>query len=195
MKASLFFPLFLLFFQLIKERDGHKRAYLGGIWRWARGNDAEESSAACLVVWMPRWLRGNSRPWPVARRRTDASELPWRGSGSRPLPRPFCLIGVAHRALARGAAVDEVLPPSGLVADMVVGVCLESVHYHECQHACFNQEPSSITNTALLNGKTFPRFHSSSFLFLLHVWLEMSCLGWLYLQMFFSGLFFFLGHL
>ncbi|CAB1448717.1 unnamed protein product [Pleuronectes platessa] len=52
-----------------------------------------------------------------------------------------------------GAAVlNEVLPPSGLVADMVVGVCLESVHYHECQHACFNQEPSSITNTALLNG-------------------------------------------
>ncbi|KAI4807239.1 hypothetical protein JOQ06_027308 [Pogonophryne albipinna] len=35
---------------------------------------------------------------------------------------------------------------------MVVGVCLESVHYHECQHACFNQEPSSIPNTALLNG-------------------------------------------
>ncbi|KAA8581497.1 hypothetical protein FQN60_003078 [Etheostoma spectabile] len=35
---------------------------------------------------------------------------------------------------------------------MAVGVCLESVHYHECQHACFNQEPSSIPNTALLNG-------------------------------------------
>lgn len=57
------------------------------------------------------------------------------------------------------------LPPSGLVADMVVGVCLESVHYHECQHACFNQEPSSIPNTALLNGKTFQHFNYSCALF------------------------------
>lgn len=57
------------------------------------------------------------------------------------------------------------LPPSGLVADMVVGVCLESVHYHECQHACFNQEPSSIPNTALLNGKTFQHFNYCCALF------------------------------
>lgn len=66
---------------------------------------------------------------------------------------------------SEGAAVDEVLPPSGLVADMVVGVCLESVHYHECQHACFNQEPSSIPNTALLNGKTFQHFNYGCVLF------------------------------
>lgn len=48
---------------------------------------------------------------------------------------------------------------------MVVGVCLESVHYHECQHACFNQEPSSIPNTALLNGKTFQHFNYAYALF------------------------------
>ena len=47
-----------------------------------------------------------------------------------------------------------VLPPSGLVDDRAVGVILESVRFPECQHACFNQEQSSSTYKALLNGKT-----------------------------------------
>lgn len=113
----------------------------------------------------------NSRLRPPARRPRRPGT---RGAGGpKSLRRtlalaPFsgrCFIAVTHRALARGAAVDEVLPPSGLVADMVVGVCLESVHYHECQHACFNQEPSSIPNTALLNGKTFQHFNYKCVLF------------------------------
>lgn len=129
-------------------------------------SDAEESSAACLVVWMHEGAEREQPALAGGSLSSPPSDPPFPVApaylGSRPLLRPFCLIGLAHRALARGAAVDEVLPPSGLVADMVVGVCLESVHYHECQHACFNQEPSSITNTALLNGKTFPHFNSSS---------------------------------
>lgn len=122
---------------------------------------------SCLNAWGE--LSVSSQLWPDARCpfrcRTHGSESPQHTLALARFLRSFCLIGLTHRALARGAAVDEVLPPSGLVADMVVGVCLESVHYHECQHACFNQEPSSITNTALLNGKTFPpsNYSSSSF--------------------------------
>ena len=74
----------------------------------------------------------------------------------------WCVIDSADQAFGlRGAAVDEVLPPSGLVDDMVMGVLLKSVRYHERQHACFNQEPSSIPNTALLNGKTSTLFITS----------------------------------
>lgn len=55
MKASLFFPLFLLFFQLIKERDGHKRAYWGDMkmGEGERGSPVQmwRSSTSCLFVW------------------------------------------------------------------------------------------------------------------------------------------------
>lgn len=126
-----------------------------------RGNPVQMRRRAALAACLSEQpaLAGCSLSSPLSDRRFRVAPA---YLGSRPVLRPFCFIGLAHRALARGAAVDEVLPPSGLVADMVVGVCLESVHYHECQHACFNQEPSSITNTALLNGKTFPHFNSSS---------------------------------
>lgn len=64
MKAPLFVPLFLLFFQLIKESDGHKRAFWGGYedgrgGKWESRSDAEESSAVCLNAW--RGLRANGQ--------------------------------------------------------------------------------------------------------------------------------------
>lgn len=174
---SLFSPLFVVLSTYQRKRWTQK-SLLGGIWRWARGKEGvlfrcggeQRSLPVCLKSW------GGWEGTASSGRLSPPSDLRCRVApaylGSRPVLRPFCLIGLAHRALARGAAVDEVLPPSGLVADMVVGVCLESVHYHECQHACFNQEPSSITNTALLNGKTFPRFNYSSSCF------NAACLAW-----------------
>lgn len=101
----------------------------------------------------------NSPVWPLAR--SPLSDLDglaiagWCSTGPFPSSLGWCVIDSADQAFGlRGAAVDEVLPPSGLVDDMVMGVLLKSVRYHERQHACFNQEPSSIPNTALLNGKT-----------------------------------------
>lgn len=134
------------------------RVSLGQTWRRAAQPDcapectgSEQPSPDADLRSFPLWDFKSRRPIG----RSGVSALT-RSSARR-------LIGLIHRALARGAAVDEVLPPSGLVADMVVGVCFESVHYHECQHACFNQEPSSIPNTALLNGKTFQHFNHCSF--------------------------------
>lgn len=173
---SLFSPLFVVLSTYQRKRWSQK-SLLGG-YEDGRGGKRESCSdveeqhilPVCLKSW-GGWERTAS-----SGRLSPPSDLRCRVApaylGYCPVHRPFCLIGLAHRALARGAAVDEVLPPSGLVADMVVGVCLESVHYHECQHACFNQEPSSITNTALLNGKTFPRFNYSSSCF------HAACLVW-----------------
>lgn len=195
---SLLSPLFVVLSTYQRKRWTQK-GLLGGIWRWARGKEGVPfrcgGEQRSLFVWIHEGaeseqpaLAGCSLSSPLSDRRFRAAPA---YLGSRPVLRPFSLIGLAHRALARGAAVDEVLPPSGLVADMVVGVCLESVHYHECQHACFNQEPSSITNTALLNGKTFPHFNYSSSCF------HAACLAWnmvfgvtLFADVF-SGLFFF----
>lgn len=177
---SLLSPLFVVLSTYQRKRWTQK-GLLGG-YEDGRGgkresrSDAEESSAACLFVWMHEGAAREQPALAACSLSSPPSDRPFPVApaylGSRPLLRPFCLIGLAHRALARGAAVDEVLPPSGLVADMVVGVCLESVHYHECQHACFNQEPSSITNTALLNGKTFPHCNYSSSCF------HAACLDW-----------------
>lgn len=138
----------------------------GLIWRWEkegvpvrRGGERHH----CILFECSEWrtereVTACSEPSRSGTPRVGPSPGPTRGSCGQNSP----LIGWSHRARARGAAVDEVLPPSGLVADMVVGVCLESERCHECQHACFNQEPSSITNTALLNGKTFLPFNCGS---------------------------------
>lgn len=170
MKSLSFSPSFCCSFNLSKKERWTQKSILGGIWRWTRekegvwGRRGEEQ----------RSLRARLNGWEGALSSGRSSSLFFGNLTSRRPPpsgssTPFGwssgrgLIGFTHRVLARGLPVNEVLPPSGLVADMVVGVCLESVHYHECQHACFNQEPSSIPNTALLNGKTFQHFNCNFF--------------------------------
>lgn len=142
-------------------RGGKRESWSDAGRRAAQPDCASEST---------RWLRGESRlrtpacgPFPLWDFKTRRPISRSAHLGSRPVLRsPSYRLNPS--GFSEGAAVDEVLPPSGLVADMVVGVCLESVHYHECQHACFNQEPSSIPNTALLNGKTFQHFNHCCFL-------------------------------
>lgn len=160
---------------------------VGGVYEDGRKresrSDVEESGTAS---WVRVWMRERAESeQPALGSRSQSAPL-WDPGARRPewlqqtlalarLLRPLSLIGRTHRAWARGAAVDEVLPPSGLVADMVVGVCLESVHYHECQHACFNQEPSSIPNTALLNGKTFQHLNYGC------AWIYGACLDFYFM--------------
>lgn len=94
--ASLFF-LFLLFFQLIKERDGHKRACWGGIWRWEKegvpvrcGGERRCLLSACLNAWAGWvWAAGAGQPLavrPALGPGSPASGVAPADLGSRPAP-------------------------------------------------------------------------------------------------------------
>lgn len=183
---SFLSPLFLLLFQLIKEREMDTKELIRGDMKMGEG--VRESPGQMRGEEQRSLTEVAEREQPAPDGGLRTSPL-WDFKSRRPISRSAYL--GSHPVLrspsyrlnpsgfSEGAAVDDVLPPSGLVADMVVGVCLESVHYHECQHACFNQEPSSIPNTALLNGKTFQHFNHCCLLIFSAAWLTLNAMFWL----------------
>lgn len=111
-----FSPSFCCSFNLSKKERWTQKSLLGGIWRWARGKEGvpdrrgEEQRSLWVCVWM-REVAESEQPALAARSRSFPPAL-----GPEGLPSEIrssitlavarssgrCLIGLTHRALARG---------------------------------------------------------------------------------------------